>query len=65
MSKTTENNFDDRQADVSDIVTTINAAVEALDNAESCETPEDFDANVDEALEGLKAAISEIKGLRR
>jgi len=65
MSKTTEKNMDDRLCLVDDVKGPLQEALDALDNAGSCETPEDFDANMDDVLEGLKAAVAEAKAVRR
>jgi hypothetical protein len=64
-NKTTEENLMDRQDAVSSIPSTIQEALDSVENAESCETPEDFDANVDEAIEQLKEAIAELRTAKR
>jgi N-methylhydantoinase B/oxoprolinase/acetone carboxylase alpha subunit len=65
MSKTTHTNMDDRQAEVADVMNTVEEVNEHLTNAESSELPEDFDANLDEAEDALKRALSELKELRK
>lgn len=42
--------LEEHQANIDDVRKTLNRAIEALDCAESCETAEDFVANVDFAL---------------
>ena len=64
MKKTTAENIDDRQAGVDDMSANIEAAADSLSNAVSCETPEDFDENIDEAINYLKIALSELKAFR-
>lgn len=46
MTKTTDKNIDERQANIGEVRKHAEAIIEALDNAESCETPNDFDANM-------------------
>ena len=61
--KTTEENMDDRQAEICDLREKLNAVGDSLSCAEDCETPEDFNANTAEALSGLQDVIKELKAL--
>lgn len=51
--------------EITDIRAAVSQADDALMNAESCETPEDFDANIEAALDSLKEAIDAIKETRK
>ncbi len=64
MSKTTRKNMEERQALVSDLRKQINAMDEAIEQAESCETPEDFDVNVTEAIASARMFIAEAHTMR-
>lgn len=64
MTKTTEANLDDRMGDLDEIRSSVSEADDALSNADSVETPEDFDASIDEAIDALKTALKDLKALR-
>ena len=64
MSKTTVNNLDDRQCEMPDVATILEQAGDSVRNAESCETPEDFDANLDATADSLQEALDAIKTIR-
>lgn len=64
-TKTNTDNIDDRQAEIDDIKKQLDTVREALDAAESCETPADFDSNVEEALSLLASVRASLKEVRR
>jgi hypothetical protein len=63
-TKTTTGNFDDRQSEIDEARTYASDLDDALVNAESCETPEDFDANIAEAQAGIEALLKLVKEIR-
>lgn len=56
-------NLEDKQAEVSDTIVTVRSLLEALENAESCETESDFKANIEEAQEHLATLNDELVDL--
>jgi hypothetical protein len=64
MKKTTDANLDDRLCELEDISVTADAIREAIACAESVETPADFDANIDEALEQARGLVKALDKLR-
>lgn len=61
---TTTENIEDRQDEIDDIKKLAQTLLDSLDCAESCETPKDFDANVDAVDENLKEITAALKELR-
>lgn len=61
MTPTTQDRIEDRQALIYDIKKQAEALVDALENAECCETPKDFDANVEEAIGLVKELAKELE----
>ena len=55
--------LNDRQAELHDAIKAAEELLAALQSAESCETEEDFEANLGDALGFLKEIKSEIKEL--
>lgn len=53
--------LEDRQSELMEAIRAVRDALDNLECAESCETVEDFDANIGDALIGLKTALSEVK----
>jgi ElaB/YqjD/DUF883 family membrane-anchored ribosome-binding protein len=64
MTNTTEDTIDERQGEVEDLSKACESILESLGCAESCETPEDFDANIDEALAEARSLVKAIEALR-
>lgn len=62
--RTTTENIEDRQAEISDLESVAEQIVGALDCAESCESPKDFDANLDEVIVLAQDLIAAIRILR-
>lgn len=63
MTKTTVGNLNDRQANVADLRQILSSLEDDLINAESCETPADFDANMASFIEGAKQLFKEATGM--
>ena len=61
MNKST---LEDRMALIGDIKKRAQDVLDALENAETVETPSDFDASLDDALDALKDIASEIAEVR-
>lgn len=62
--KTTAATMEDRQAQAPDLRAHLAPITEAIDCAETCDTPEDFDANLDaieDAIKELTALLKEIR----
>jgi hypothetical protein len=59
--KTTTDMLEDRQAAIGDIKRQAQELIDALTNAECCETPDDFDANVKEARDLMKSMAEELE----
>lgn len=57
--------LDDRQAEIGDIRNDLAEVNIALDNAESCETESDFDANIEQALEAAERFVEALKDLKK
>ena len=55
--------MDDIQSDVPDLVKEIAHALQAAQQAESCESPDDLFANLDEACDRLLDALNDAKRL--
>ncbi len=64
MTKTTLENMEDRQVEVADLRTFIGQIEDDLGGAECCETPEDFDANLDAMVTAAKALIARVEEIR-
>ena len=65
MSKTTtEDNLDERMSAADDIQTEAGEIGDDVGNAASCETPEDFDANIDAAIEKATNVLADLKAIR-
>ena len=62
---TTTDNIDERQSDVPDVINQVESLLASLRCAESCETPADVDANLDEALAEIAAIKRAIDKLRK
>jgi hypothetical protein len=56
--------LDDRQAEIGDIRNDLAEVTIALENAESCETEHDFNANVEQALEAAERLVAALKELK-
>jgi hypothetical protein len=52
--KTTPDTMEERQARIADLIEFAEDIADALSNAESCETPADLDANLDEASDNAR-----------
>ena len=61
---TTEDNIEDRQGEIEDIRAHAQAVLDHLECAEGCETPKDFDININEALDSARTLIEQLKELR-
>jgi hypothetical protein len=61
---TTADNLEDRQAEIDDIKKLAQALLDSLDCAEGCETPTDFDANIEAVFENMKEITAALKELR-
>lgn len=59
-----QDTWEDVQAEVDDARDTLNGISEDLDNAESCDTATDFDANIREAIRGAKQLVKELTELQ-
>ena len=59
----TTEQLDDLQAELSDLKTT--GIEDAIRSGDSCETEEDFVANLDDAIEAAKLLLSELKAIRK
>lgn len=64
MSRTTKENLDERQGEIEMLARLARELAEHVDNAESCESPEDFDRNLDEAIATARAFIELARGVR-
>lgn len=64
MSKTTGKNLEERQALVGDLEKLADDLNEHLENAGSCESAEDFDANIDNAIACARMLIAEAHKMR-
>ena len=62
---TTEENIMDRQSEIPDVLNAIERANDDLNNAESCETAEDFDDNLASAEDALNEALKQIALVRK
>lgn len=60
MSRTTLETLEDRQGMIDDIKRQAQELIDALTNAECCETPADFDANMEEARDTVKSIATEL-----
>jgi len=56
--------FDDKQAEIGNVRNDLAEITICLDNAESCETETDFDANIEQALEALESLKKALKELQ-
>lgn len=63
--KIARDKLSDRQAEVSDVKDDLKLVEKALDNAESCETAEDFDANLFDAINTLDSMRTTLTTLRK
>lgn len=66
MSKTTEDNIAERQGEIGEIRDAgfVSSALDDLGNAEDCETPSDFDANIDNLIDNLEQALVAARAVR-
>lgn len=64
MSKTNAENFEERRDELPDLTSVCEQISDAISCAEGCETPADFDANLDDAIAAAEALIKAIRELR-
>ncbi len=55
--------LEDQQAEIAELRALVANVTEALENAESCETKEDFRANIEEAVSSLTTLLGELREL--
>lgn len=60
----TARSLDDRQSDISDLTVEVNSIAEDLESAESCESSEDFDANIGSAIRQTEALLRSLRALK-
>jgi hypothetical protein len=61
----TPEKLEEHQANIDDVRKLLNSAIDSLDNAESCETAEDFLANVEAALGDMDSAWDDLKAMQK
>jgi len=64
MRKTTKATLEDRLAQVVDLRALLVPITSAVVCAETVETPEDFDANLDAVEDGIKELLAALKEIR-
>lgn len=64
MADKSEDLLDDAQAEVETAILTAERLIEHLRNAESCETIQDFTANISEAFDSLRTLKGELTELK-
>lgn len=62
--KTDDDNLSDRIDELADIIKSATDLVDQLNTAETVEKPEDFDSNIDDALDEAQSIVKELKALR-
>ena len=64
MTKTTDDTINDRQDKATEIVTILEGAAGDLECACDCETPADFDVNMENLIDALSEALKVARAVR-